>query len=394
MDRPRAEGVRLIDPLGSPLGAAWAAVRLVVLATLAARYVGAARRRPALGARPGDDAPGAPISLVIPARDEAASIGACVEAARAARGVAEVVVVDDESSDATAEAAARAGARVVRGAPRPEGWAGKAWALAQGAREARHDRIVACDADVRLAPELPARLAARATAAGADLASVAGAFDEPRRGGRWMHAAMLASLVARLGVPDAARPARPRRALVNGQCLTWSRARLDALGGWDAVRGEVVEDVALARHVAARGGRVENYDAAGQMVVRGYGGVRATWRGWGRSIGLPGAATRARRAADAGFVAVAHVAPLVALATWRADAIDAALIAMRLGLLVGTRRSYVRRGPAYWCSPLADPLALAALVTDVARRRHRWRGREYVDGRPTTRLRSAGRSPS
>jgi dolichol-phosphate mannosyltransferase len=365
-------------------------VRLAVLATLAVRYAGAARRRPALGAVPADDADGGAISVVIPARDEETGIAACVEAARAARGVAEVIVVDDESTDATAPVAARAGARVVRGAARPAGWAGKTWALAQGAAAAGHDRIVACDADVRLAPAVPARLTARAVAHGADLASVTGVLDEPRAGGRWLHAAMLASLVARLGVPDAARPARPRRTLANGQCLAWSRARLDELGGWESVRGEVVEDVALARHVAARGGRVETYDGAGAMRVRGYGGTRATWRGWGRSIGLPGAATRAVRTGDAALVAVAHVAPLAALVLGTADAIDAALLAMRLGLLVGTRRAYAQRGPAYWCSPLADPLVVAVLVADLMRRRHRWRGREY----PTTPRRSAGRSPS
>ena len=393
MDRPRAGGARLIDPVGSPAAAAWTVIRVAVLAVLAARLAGAARRRPPLGAQPGDDAAVAAISVVVPARDEAETIAACVAAARAARGVAEVVVVDDESADDTAGLAERAGARVVRGGPRPDGWAGKAWALAQGAREARHDRIVACDADVRLAPGLPARLTARAQADGADLASVTGVLDEPRRGGRWMHAAMLAGLVARLGVPDARRPAPAGRAMANGQCLAWSRARLDALGGWALVRGEVVEDVALARRLAAGGGRVATYDGAGAMRVRGYGGAVATWRGWGRSIGLPGAASLPRRAVDAAFVAVAHVAPLVAVVAMRADVVDAALLAMRLGLLVGMRRAYSRRGAAYWCSPLADPFALAALIADLGRRRHRWRGREYASPRATPR-RIGSRSPS
>jgi dolichol-phosphate mannosyltransferase len=73
------------------------------------------------------------ISVVVPARDEAARIGPLLEAIVGAPGVAEVIVVDDQSSDGTADLARAAGARVVEPArPLPDGWAGKAWALQQG----------------------------------------------------------------------------------------------------------------------------------------------------------------------------------------------------------------------------------------------------------------------
>ncbi len=72
------------------------------------------------------------ISVVIPARDEADRIGPLLDLVVGAPGVSEVIVVDDQSTDDTAELAARLGARVVTGEPLPDGWAGKAWALQQG----------------------------------------------------------------------------------------------------------------------------------------------------------------------------------------------------------------------------------------------------------------------
>src|SRR3712207_5259955 len=68
------------------------------------------------------------VSMVIPARDEEERLPACLEGL-AREPVDEVIVVDDQSRDATAAVAASFGASVVRGAPLPAGWAGKAWAL-------------------------------------------------------------------------------------------------------------------------------------------------------------------------------------------------------------------------------------------------------------------------
>ena len=81
--------------------------------------------------------------------------------------VAEVVVVDDESTDATADVAAGLGARVVRTGPRPAGWLGKPWVLDQGIRSATSEWVVCFDADVRPDPIAPAALVAHALTDGA-----------------------------------------------------------------------------------------------------------------------------------------------------------------------------------------------------------------------------------
>ena len=105
------------------------------------------------------------VSVIIPARDEAARITDCVLAALADPGTGEVLVVDDESADDTAAVAARAGARVIRGAPLPSGWVGKQWALQQGLEAARGEFVLALDADARPHPGLAAALVAAAAAA-------------------------------------------------------------------------------------------------------------------------------------------------------------------------------------------------------------------------------------
>ena len=141
------------------------------------------------------------ISVVVPARDEAARIGPLLEAIVGAPCVGEVIVVDDQSSDATADIARRAGARVIEGTPLPDGWAGKAWALQQGIEAARSDWVVTLDADTRPAPMLPGALVARATGDRFDLLTVGGRFDLPTAGSRWLHASMLTTLVYRFGPP-------------------------------------------------------------------------------------------------------------------------------------------------------------------------------------------------
>src|SRR4051794_33042089 len=110
-------------------------IRFLVAALVLARLARGRDLPPPLA--PGAPPPQGTVSVVVPARDEAERIAGVLAPLRDEPGVTEVLVVDDESSDATAEVAASYGARVVRGAPLPDGWAGKAWALEQGLQAAR-----------------------------------------------------------------------------------------------------------------------------------------------------------------------------------------------------------------------------------------------------------------
>src|SRR5213595_872089 len=106
------------------------------------------------------------ISVIIPARDEEASLGACLESLVAQTGVAfEMIVVDDHSTDRTREIAQSfPGVRVMEAGPLPEGWIGKNNAVTAGAREARGQWLLFTDADTLHLPGSLARALAEARA--------------------------------------------------------------------------------------------------------------------------------------------------------------------------------------------------------------------------------------
>jgi dolichol-phosphate mannosyltransferase len=357
-------GVRLFS-LGARLTAGTVAVSRLARAAAVAAPV-----RPTL-------TPMQSISVVIPARDEADRIGPLLDAIVGAPGVDEVIVVDDQSSDGTADIARRAGATVLSGAALPDGWAGKAWALEQGITAASSQWVVTLDADTRPHPQLPSALVARATGDRLDLLSVGGRFDCPTPGSRFLHPAMLTTLVYRFG-PPGGRTTQPDRMMANGQCTVFERDVFRNAGGMEPVRGEVVEDIALARHLAAQGQRVGFLDAGELLTVRMFESFGDVLVGWGRSLALPGVEQPRRQLVDLAVVVLAQVLPLPRLLTRRGDLVDAGLLALRLGTLVGTRRAYGRTDAAYWASPLADPIAAAAIVRGITRRgRQVWRGRSY-----------------
>ena len=126
------------------------------------------------------------------------------------------------------------------------------------------------------------------------------------------------------------------------------------------------------------GARVGFLDASDLLTVRMFESLGDTWRGWGRSLALPGVEPRRRQLADLAIVVLAQVLPLPRLLVRRGDPIDVVLAIARLGTLVGTRRAYDRTDAAYWLSPLADGLAAVAIGRRIIRAdRQMWRGRRY-----------------
>lgn len=165
--------------------------------------------------------------------------------------------------------------------------------------------------------------------------------------------------------------------MANGQCTVVDRDRLVAAGGFGPVRDALLEDLAVARHLAASGHDVRFVDGTGVLDVTGYGSLLGAWRGWGRSLDLAPATSPPWQAFDLAVVWAALGLPVPRLLARRGDAIDVVALALRLGTLVGTARAYRRRGVAYWLSPLADPAVAARITIGTLRPSRRWRGRSY-----------------
>ena len=185
-----------------------------------------------------------PVSVIIPARNEAHQIADVVRTAmNQARDGDEVIVVDDESSDATADNAARAGARVIRAGELPGGWLGKPHACWVGARHATNETLVFLDADVRLHSDALERVVTALDSVPNGLVSVQ-PYHEPKR---WPeHAAMPFNTVSLVA---SGAGSRSEHALVFGPLLACNTARYRELGGHAArsVCGAVVEDIALGK---------------------------------------------------------------------------------------------------------------------------------------------------
>jgi len=219
-----------------------------------------------------------PVDIVIPARDEAGSIGAAVRSLRAQdyAGTLRIVVVDDGSSDATGELARAAGADVIEGAPRPPGWSGKLWAVAQGVDATDATLVLLTDADIVHDAGHVAALVARAERNGLDLVSEMVALRAVSGAERAPVPAFV--FFFQLLYPFArVNDARSRVAAAAGGTMLVRRSALVRIGGIASLRGALIDDVTLAQRIK-RGGAIYLGHSALARSLRPYPGAADIWR--------------------------------------------------------------------------------------------------------------------
>ena len=367
---------------------AFVVAQAVAAAAAARRLAPGANRLPPMVARTGPVA--GTVSVVIPARDEAERIRPCLAALVDDPQVAEVVVVDDESTDGTATVARALGATVVAGQPLPPGWVGKPWALQQGLEAATGEWVVTLDADVVPGAGLVGALVDAVGHHGFDVMTAAPRFVCSTLGEQVLHPALLATLVYRFGPVGPRRAVRPHRAMANGQCLVARRAWLVAAGGFTAAAGHMTDDIALVRALAASGASVGFLDGTGVLEVDMHDGMAEVWREWGRSLPMADVTPWWRQVGDLAVIWLVVALPLPRILLRRSSPLDWALLAVRAGLVVATARAYRRPAPGTWLAPLLDVPAAARLTWASVRPVRRWRGRTYA-ARPVPPARSAGR---
>lgn len=345
--------------------------------------------------RPPEGAGGAAVSILIPARDEAANIGEALDAALAQSGVGiEVVVLDDASTDGTdAIVAGRAEkdgrVRLVRGAALPEGWIGKTHACWQLSRQARHPVLLFVDADVRLAPDAAARISGEMARRSLDLLSGFPRQVTPTWTEKIVIPQIFTTLLGYLPLPLArARPDPPFGAGC-GQLMAVRRAAYDAAGGHAAFAGRMHDGLELPRRVRATGGHTDLCDATPVAICRMYETPAAVWHGFSKNA-TEGMATKRALPVWTLLLFGGHVLPFLTLiAALVAGAIWASVISgLACALVLGARIAMALRLRQSWLSVVAHPLGVlvvlaiqwSALISAGRGRRVIWRGRDYGMG--------------
>jgi chlorobactene glucosyltransferase len=229
------------------------------------------------------------VSILVPARNEAAHIEACVRSLLAQDYPhCEVLVLDDQSEDATSAILARLAAedqrlRVLRGGAPLPGWLGKANACRQLAAAAGGAWLLFTDADTRHQPPALRRALALAQARRVGLLSmfprqITGTWAE-----RLVVPLMHLAVYGLLPLPLMRRLRSPAFAAANGQFMLFTREAYGAAGGHAAVCATILEDVGLARAIKAAGYRVELADGGDLVQTRMYDGLSAVWAGFSKN---------------------------------------------------------------------------------------------------------------
>ena len=416
------------------LGARAVVLLANVLTQPSLRAEGRTRRRGRSATPAG--ASGPRVSLLIPARDEEATLLETLPGFLQ-QGADEVVVLDDESADATCAVAESAGARVLAGTARPEGWTGKNWACAQlaawtaptpeaglvpragcptsvqnlplarvsgpegskshgswtGAAQLAEahavaqrpdDVLVFTDADVRWHPGALDALLAAMHASRADLLTVF-----PRQETRTLGERLITPLndAVVLGSVPVALHGRRAPVVANGQVMAFTRAAYTRVGGHAAVSGELVEDMRLAERMRAAGGRVVVARGGSAIGVRMYDGYRSSVRGFAKSLLGLHHGSRALMVATSLLTLCVYTAPWV-LDSWAGGAGSglATRRALRLARVAGVLDRAIVNIVTGRCRPLdlaeallgpVSPLLVLPVYALAGRRRVAWKGRAY-----------------
>ncbi len=228
-------------------------------------------------------------SFLLPARNEAAVIGDTVAALLAQPDAHEVIVLDDHSSDGTAEIARQAAngdprLRVLRGADLPLGWLGKNWACHQLAAVATGDLLIFTDADVRWQAGALRAFLCEMERTGADLLTVWPTQETITAGERLVVPLMALVVHSYLPVLGVHHVPHPLFAAANGQCMGFRRAAYFAVGGHDSIRNNVLEDVTLARRVKAAGLCLRMIEGNNMVTCRMYRSWAEVRNGYAKNI--------------------------------------------------------------------------------------------------------------
>lgn len=344
--------------------------------------------------------PAPKVTILVPAKDEEANIAECLKTLQAQDYPDfEIVVIDDRSTDRTAEIVQRLADQdprihLVRIAELPPGWFGKARAMHVGAQSAAGRWLLFVDADCRQAPGSVRAAMAYTLARGGDMLSLWPLLE--------MHGfaenlvqPLCGSILGLWFRPQLVNDPRRQAAFANGQFVLVRRETYQAVGGHQAVRDKLVEDIWFARAVKGSGARLLNAVGFDMFSTRMYDRLGAVWRGWSRIFSnafrspwtIVAAMMLVLLMSGSPFVLTAVAGTMAAQAGWTDTslnvlaALGAAQIVVMMIALVRYCRT-IRARPAYLVLyPLSvlivEGILLSALLAALGLKRVQWRGTTY-----------------
>jgi chlorobactene glucosyltransferase len=341
------------------------------------------------------------VSVIVPARNEAHNIARCVTSILLTTYPnLELIVVDDSSTDGTAGIARDAAqrdprARFIKSPPLPDGWFGKQWACATGARVARGSVLQFTDADTVHGPDLVTRSMNAMRRTRAQLFSVAGRQE---LGGFWekvIQPQIFTILAMRYGGTESVTQAtNVRDKIANGQCIFVTHDSYNAIGGHASVRTSVAEDMMLAQTFFAARKRVVLVLGVNQLSTRMYASLREIVGGWQKNVFAGGLdSVPFGKVGRTLFPLFLLMPPLMELVPFLAMILAAAGFATGATLLLWAAISVaatlswwivvyvtIRENPIYALAyPLGALVLLYIFLTAVIRgRRVSWKGRTYI----------------
>jgi chlorobactene glucosyltransferase len=337
------------------------------------------------------------VSVIVPARNEAATIRTLLGSLLATRyHPVEIVVVDDRSTDDTAAVVSTFSdprLRLIRGDELPQGWYGKPWACYQGFRAAQGSLLLFTDADTHHHPELLGRAVGALSQEGAGLVTVSPLQRCVTFWERVVMPQIWFLLALRYHPPAVNRGRQERDVIANGQFILTTRQAYEAAGTHKVVSQEVAEDLALAQAYLRRGLKLHFAFAERLMETRMYQNLAQLIEGWSKNIYLGG------RRSFPGQPLLQALVPLmltVAMLFWLAppilllcstfigglrDVAGAAIIASAASTLFWMLMCRQMQIPAIYGAgyPLGALMALYIVARSTWRgsRRVEWRGRVY-----------------
>ncbi len=339
------------------------------------------------------------ISVLIPARNEELSIRAAVEAALDSRDVTlEVVVLDDHSEDQTAsivsELAAEDGRlRLAVAPPLPAGWCGKQHACAALAQHASHDLLVFVDADVRLAPDGLARMAAFRCTSGADLVSGVPYQETGTLGETLLIPLIHFLLLGFLPFYCMRQSAHPAYGSGCGQLFMARREAYVKAGGHAAIRTSLHDGLTLPRAFRQAGYMTDLFDATEIATCRMYRSWPEVWHGLAKNAG-EGLASPTMIGPATLLLLGGQVLPVICLLgarpeTWTGLGLAGLGVAAAYYPRWRARRQFRQSTLGAWLHPLGVALLLIiqwyAFIASLLGRPQEWKGRAYAAPQPDMR---------